>query len=167
MERKWYKETFDPKYGVDKSVLADIDTHHFAETVEEKKSQAMSNVIEFLVWGILLTFCFFYLQTHPAEKISLFSWVEVMRKKVTVWFSHPSSADAELVEKKDQLEKTFQEIILLAGQNSCVEVLTKKNIEESFSKLKAMNLDTFKQQQKAYQTVIGLYYAKAKEPCDK
>ena len=140
---------------------------HFAETLAEKKSQAMSNVIEFCVGGILLVFCFFYLQTHPAEKISLFSGVEVMRKKAAVWFTNPSSADTETLEKKDQLEKTFQEIILLAGQNACVDMPTRISIENSFAKLKAMDLETFRNQQKAYQTVVGLYYTKAKETCEK
>lgn len=130
-----------------------------------KKAQAFSNIIEFAIGMILLTFCWFYLQTHPAEKVSLFSGMEVMRQKVQVLFSSMSAEDAKLFEQKQQLEKTMQEIVLLSKENTCVDAQARKNIEESFSRLKNMDLEMYKKQHKAFNTVVSLYYTKVKEDC--
>lgn len=132
-----------------------------------KKAKAFSNVIEFLIGGILLVFCWFYLQTHPAEKVSLFSGVEVMWQKVQIWFSQMPAEDATLLEQKHSLEKTMQEIVLLSNENSCVDVQTKQNIADSFSRLQAMDLETYKKQHRAFNTVVSLYYTKVKSDCEK
>jgi hypothetical protein len=131
-----------------------------------KKTQAFSNIIEFCIGAILLVFCWFYLQTHPAEKISLFSGVEVMWQKVQIWFSQMPAEDATLLQQKNNLEKTMQEIVLLSKENTCLDADTRKSIADSYGRLQAMDLETYKNQHRAFNTVVSLYYTKVKTACD-
>lgn len=166
MERSGYPETFDPKKMEHQLERANIELEEYEHEFITKKTQAFSNIIEFLIWAILLVFCRFYLQTHPAEKISLFSGVEVMWQKMQVRVSQMSPEDATLLEQKHSLEKTMQEIVLLSKENSCVDAQTKSNIVDSFSRLQAMDLETYKKQQRAFNTVVNLYYTKVKSDCE-
>lgn len=166
MERGGYPETFDTKTVTTKPVRDEIEREEYMHEFATKKAQAFSNIIEFTIGTILLAFCRFYLQTHPAEKVSLFSGVEVMWQKVQIWFSQMSVEDADMLNQKHNLEKTMQEIVLLSRENSCVDAEVKENIAESFARLQAMDLETYKKQQKAFNTVVSLYYTKVKEACD-
>lgn len=167
MKRTWYGESFDQKnvVHVPDSQAADLAAEALTHEFEEKKKQAFSNIIEFAIGVILLTFCRYYLQTHPAEKVSLFSGIEVMRQKTTFWLTNMSAEDTALFEKKQQLEKTFQEIVLLSTENTCVDQPTRSAIAESFQRLQAMDIQSFEQQQSAFATVIGVYYTKVKSDC--
>jgi hypothetical protein len=115
----------------------------------------------------LLVFCWFYLQTHPAEKVSLFSGVEVMWQKVQIWFSQMPAEDATLLEQKNSLEKTMQEIVLLSKENSCVDEEAKKQIANFFSNLQSMDLETYKIKNRAFNSVVSLTYKKLKSDCEK
>lgn len=167
MERSWYPETFDKKSATHEPERENVELDEYMHEFMTKKAQAFSNVIEFFIGAILLVFCWFYLQTHPAEKVSLFSGVEVMWQKVQIWFSQMPAEDATLLEQKQSLEKTMQEIVLLSKENSCVDAQTKQNIADSFSRLQAMDLETYKKQHRAFNTVVSLYYTKVKSDCEK
>ncbi|MDP2669903.1 MAG: hypothetical protein Q8O99_02670 [bacterium] len=88
----------------------------YAEELAVKKKKNVSNIIEFLVGGVLLLFCFSYLQNHPAEKVSLVSGMKLLVQKVSLRVHNFSGADTEVLQEKFQLEKTFQEILFLAEQ---------------------------------------------------
>lgn len=167
MKRLWFPDTFDKGSASNLPTSQDVELNEYIQEFSTKKAQAFSNIIEFLIGIILLTFCWFYLQTHPAEKVSLFSGVEVMWQKVQMWFSHMSEEDATSLQQKDKLEKTMQEIVLLSKENTCVDEKTKQTISDSFAKLQAMDLETYKKQQRAYNSVVSLYYTKVKSDCAK
>lgn len=165
MERSWYDDKFDKQSASLKISPEEMEIHDIAEDLAHKKTLAITNLIEFLVWIILLAFCWFYLQTHPAEKVSLFSWVEMMREKVQMWFSAVPDEDKTIIRQKESLEKTMQEIVLLSKESTCLDEATRSNIEASFSRLQKMDLETYKKQSKAYNTIVWLYYNKVKEGC--
>lgn len=166
MERSWFNDTFNKETAVANISPEEIELRDVAEDLAHKKTQAVTNLIEFIVWIILLAFCRFYLQTHPAEKVSLFSWVEMMREKVQMRFSSVPEEEKTIIRQKDSLEKTMQEIVLLSKENTCLDQATKTNIEASFARLQKMDSETFKKQQKAFNTIVGLYYTKVKEGCE-
>lgn len=167
MERSWYPSTFDVQKWAEKPSVAITELEECLQELAIKKGQAFSNIIELCIGLILLTFCRYYLQTHPAEKVSLFSGVEVMWQKAQIWFSQMSSEDALLLEQKQNLEKTMHEIVLLSKENACVDEVTKQSINDSFTRLQGMDLETYKKQQRAFNTVISLYYTKVKSECEK
>lgn len=164
MQRTWFNEKFDTATAstIDPE---ELELRDIAEDLAHKKTQAVTNLIEFAVWIILLTFCWFYLQTHPAEKVSLFSGVEMMREKVQMWFSAVPEEEKSLIRDKESLEKTMQEIVLLSKESTCLDETTKTNIDASFARLQKMDIETFKKQQKAFTTIVGLYYSKVREGC--
>lgn len=166
MERTGYPESFDTKTAAPIHDISSTEQQYREELLARKK-QIFPNVIEFLVGSILLVFCYFYLQTHPAEKVSLFTWIETMWQKVTLKLKDFSGTDAALHQRKIQVEKTFQEIVFLAEQSTCLDATSRSNIENSYQRLKAMDLATYEKQQRAYDTVIGLYYTKVREECVK
>jgi hypothetical protein len=165
MERSWYDDKFDKETATLKVSPEEMEIRDIAEDLAHKKSLAITNLIEFLVWVILLTFCWFYLQTHPAEKVSLFSGIEMMRNKVQMRFSSVPEEDKTILRQKESLEKTMQEIVLLSKESTCLDKTTKSNIDASFVRLQKMDLESYKKQSKAYNTIVWLYYNKVKEGC--
>jgi hypothetical protein len=89
----------------------------------------------------------------------------MMREKVQMWFSAVPDEDKTIIRQKESLEKTMQEIVLLSNESTCLDETTRSNIEASFSRLQKMDLETYKKQSKAYNTIVGLYYNKVKEGC--
>ncbi len=164
MKRWWYDDNFDTSTA-QKIDPEEIELRDLAEDLAQKKTLAVTNLIEFVVWIILLAFCWFYLQTHPAEKVSLFSGVEMMWDKVQMWFSSVPEEDKTILRQKESLEKTMQEIVLLSKESTCLDEATRSNIDASFSRLQKMDLETYKKQSKAYNTIVWLYYNKVKEGC--
>lgn len=88
-----------------------------------------------------------------------------MWQKVSLRFGDLSGSDVELMQQKFQLEKTFQEIVLLADQNPCLTNQMRAEINESYTSLKEMDLTLYEKQSKAFVTVANLYYTKVRQDC--
>ncbi len=63
----------------------------YAEKLVKRKKKVMMNLVELSIGVVLLIFCFTYLKSHPAEKLSVFSSVDVLVQKVKVALSQRTS----------------------------------------------------------------------------
>jgi hypothetical protein len=92
---------------------ADDKLTKLKENYDKKRKKLSMNVIEFLVGGLLLAFCFNYLADHPAEKSSIVSGIDVLYQKVRVFVSHLTSGKGKLLERKFEMERGFNELIYM------------------------------------------------------
>lgn len=73
---------------------------------------------------------------HPAEKASILSWFEVLRQRVAVYFHKVTNSNAEVLQKKYDYEKTYQELIKMAESKACVDANVLTSLNETFIQLK-------------------------------
>lgn len=165
MERKWYNENFDKDTLKTKGSISEMELEEIKHQHAELKSKLLVNVVEFLVGVILLIFCFTYLQSHPAEKTSLFSGVEVIVHNIEVFFSDLVGWRGEEIEEKYKLEQTFEEMIALARSGECLTTTELEQIERASGSIQSMTLDEFLKKERSVRTTASLFYTKIKNGC--
>lgn len=161
MKREWYPEGFDKKTATIERDRAIIELWNVTQKYEEKKKKMKINVLELLLWWVLLFFCMQYLQQHPAEKIALLSWFEVITQKVTVFFAD----DSKDLQDKYDLERSFTEVIWLAKEWACLPENDIQEIENRLTVLEWMDTATFENQQSAFLNYLRTQYLVVKDAC--
>jgi len=162
MKRNWYPEWFDTRHVQTERDQAIIELGHLTQKYNAKKNKLKVNVLELLVWWILLFFCFQYLQTHPAEKVALLSGFEVITQKVRVFFADESQD----LQWKYDLERSFVEVISLAKEWSCLAVDEIKEIENRLYALEKMDFSTYESQKSAFLNYLRKQYMIVKDWCE-
>ena len=102
---------------------------------KEQKKELRWNVIKFIIGIILLCMCWWYLQWHPAEKTSVFSWFEVLRQKAEVVRQNMIWKNWDLLEDKYSMEKYYKELITMAEWNNCITADQFDELEELYENL--------------------------------
>lgn len=120
------------------------------------KKQLRWNIIKFVIWLILLALSRWYIQKHPAEKVSVFSGFDVLRQKVEVFFHNTFKGNWDLLERKYSLEKYYKELLNMAEWNECLSTDKFNEISETYEQLKAESNETLNETlpwyiQKAYE----------------
>ena len=124
-------------------------------TISEKK-QLKKNIIKFVIWVILLSMSWGYLQKHPAERVSVFSWFEVMFQKVEIFVQNTFGEDGELLERKYSMQKYYKELMKMAENNKCLDTKTITELETLYHNLK-------KEKKEMLESVLPEYTKKAYE----
>ena len=106
------------------------------------KKQLRWNIIKFVIWIILLALSRWYIQKHPAEKVSVFSGFDVLWQKVEVFFHNTFKGNWDLLERKYSLEKYYKELLNMAEWNGCLTTEQYNEISEIYERLKAEDNDT-------------------------
>ena len=85
------------------------------------KKRLIHNLIELVIWLILLWMCYVHLQTHPAEKISFFSWYKVVYQQTEIFFQNLFGHNWEWLRQKYNLESYYQAMVTLSEEKPCVD----------------------------------------------
>jgi len=106
-------------------------------TSEKKamKRKLIHNLIELVIWLVLLGMCYGYLQTHPAEKISFFSWYKVIYQQTEIFFQNIFWKNWEWLRQKYSLESYYQVMITQAEEKPCVNSEIVKDLHETYNDL--------------------------------
>ena len=108
---------------------------------KDQKKEFKWNIIKFIIWIVLLWMCRWYLQNHPAEKVSVFSWFEVLRQKVEVVWHNRFSSNWDLLENKYSIEKYYKELITMAENNPCITSEQFNDLETTYKNLQSEDKD--------------------------
>jgi len=106
------------------------------------KKQLKWNIVKFVIWLILLALSRWYIQKHPAEKVSVFSGFDVLRQKVEVFFHNTFKGNWDLLERKYSLEKYYKELLNMAEWNECLDTDQFNEISKTYEQLKTENNET-------------------------
>lgn len=112
---------------------------------KEEKKFIRKNLIKLVVWLILLSFSFFYIQNHPAEKASIFSGFEVLWQRAVVSVRKITNTDSELFQKKYDYQKTYQELISMTKNQWCSDPNILIEINATYRSLKKENIKTLEE----------------------
>ena len=121
--------------------------------ISEKKAmkrKLIHNLIELVVWVALLVMCYGYLQTHPAEKISFFSWYKVIYQQTEIFFQNIFGKNGELLKQKYSLESYYQVMITQAEEKPCVDPELVKNLHETYAALQEEPKNTLEHELEYY-----------------
>ena len=106
--------------------------------ISEKKSmkkKLINNLIELVVGLVLLWMCYGYLQTHPAEKISFFSWYKVIYQQTEIFFQNLFGKNGELLRQKYNLESYYQVLITLSEEKPCIDSEVVEDLHKTYNSL--------------------------------
>ena len=112
---------------------------------KEEKKFIRKNLIKLVIWLILLSFSFFYIQNHPAEKASIFSGFEVLWQRAVVSVRKITNTDSELFQKKYDYQKTYQELIRMTKNQWCSDPNILIEINATYRSLKKENIKTLEE----------------------
>ena len=107
--------------------------------ISEKKTikkKLVHDCIELVIWLILLWMCYWYLQTHPAEKVSFFSWYKVIYQQTEIFFQNVFGKNGDLLKQKYNLESYYQVMITQAEEKPCVNPEVVKDLHDTYAALK-------------------------------
>ena len=99
------------------------------------KKKLVHNVIELIIWLILLGMSYVYIQSHPAEKVSFFSWYKVIYQQSEIFFQNLFGKNWDLLRQKYNLESYYQVMITLAEEKRCVDSEVVKELHETYAAL--------------------------------
>jgi len=142
-----------------------IKEQEFTARFDEKKKRFRMNLIEFIIWLILLSFAFNYLKNHPAERTSMFAGIEVLFQRAEIFITNITGDDGGILEEKHQLERYYKELISTMENGKCADLATIDAANERYKDLINLNIDEYKQNIQVYQWYAGTYAAKIKENC--
>lgn len=106
--------------------------------ISEKKAmkkKLIHNLIELVIWLILLWMCYGYLQSHPAERISFFSWYKVIYQQTEIFFQNLFGKNGEWLKQKYSLESYYQVMITQAEEKPCVNPEVVKDLHKTYEAL--------------------------------
>ena len=99
------------------------------------KKKLRNNIIELVIWLVLLWMCYVYIQNHPAEKISFFSWYKVIYQQTEIFFQNLFGHNGEWLRQKYSLESYYQVMITQAEEKPCVDPEVVKDLHETYTAL--------------------------------
>ena len=93
-----------------------------------------------IIWLVLFYVIVIY-SKHPAEKVSVFSGFEVLTKSRN-FFQNTFGNNWELLERKYSMEKYYKELIKMAENNKCIDLLVLQEIQDTYQDLKKEKLSS-------------------------
>ncbi|MDR3168308.1 MAG: hypothetical protein LBU27_00660 [Candidatus Peribacteria bacterium] len=99
------------------------------------KKKFLHNIVKFILGLLLLTLCFTYLQSHPAERISFFSGFKVIFQNAEIFFQNLFGKNGDLLKQKYSLESYYEALISLSEEKPCVEASLIKDLHTTYEKL--------------------------------
>ena len=99
------------------------------------KKRLRNNLIELVIGLILLWMCYVYIQNHPAEKISFFSWYKVIYQQTEIFFQNLFGHNGDLLKQKYSLESYYQVMITQSEEKPCVDPEVVKDLHETYAAL--------------------------------
>ena len=99
------------------------------------KKKLIHNLIELVIWLGLLWMCYGYIESHPAEKVSFFSWYKVIYQQTEIFFQNLFGKNGEWLRQKYSLESYYQVLITLSEEKPCVDPEIVKDLHETYAAL--------------------------------
>jgi len=102
-----------------------------------------NNVIKFVIWLVLLFFCFLYIKKYPAEKVAIFSWFDVMIQRAEIVFNKIlKTNNADALKSKFEYEQNYDWLIKIAEANWCNDANLIKEMKDTLEGLKNEEMKT-------------------------
>lgn len=131
------------------------------EKLTYKKKRFRINTIELILGVIFLVISFQYLQTHPAERISVFSSIDSMVTKVENLFGTNSNIENQ----KSELEWLYRGVLSLSEKEGCTAPDLQKQITVRLNQLNNISEKEYSEQYKWFKTNLEIYAKQLVQLC--
>ena len=112
-----------------------MTTENFISEKQAMKKRLIYNFVELVIGLFLLWMCYQYIQTHPAEKISFFSWYKVIYQQTEIFLQNIFGKNGDLLKEKYDLESYYQVLITLSEEKSCVSPELVEDLHSTYQNL--------------------------------
>ena len=99
------------------------------------KKKLITNIVELIIWLVLLWMCYAYIQTHPAEKISFFSGYKVIYQQTEIFFQNLFWQNGDILRQKYNLESYYHALINLSESKPCVDPSIRADLHSTYEAL--------------------------------
>lgn len=147
-------------------VTEDDSVLEMRKSLQEKKKRFRMNVVEFIIWCILLVIAFNYLKTHPAEKTSIFAWVEVLIQKAEVFLGNITGKNWDEVKKQHNLERYFKDLISTMESGNCVDEKVLEQAKKRYESLQNFSSEQFVKSKQVYEWYARSFANKIQSSCN-
>ncbi|GHV25634.1 hypothetical protein FACS1894176_04610 [Bacteroidia bacterium] len=103
--------------------------------MKEIKKNFLQNIVKFILGLFLLSICYGYLQSHPAEEISFFSGFKVIFQNAEIFFQNLFGKNGDLLRQKYSLESYYQALISLSEEKPCVDPQLIQELHDTYNQL--------------------------------
>ena len=164
MKREWYEEDFNKEKMEQEDWKWTPISTVYKKYVSKRKKFGM-NVIEFVVGLALLWVCGRYLSNHPAERISLFSWIGDFVERTQLMFQKDSWS-AEDLTRKNQLMTLYSELLEIGENSSCLSASDIESIRSTQELIDSKPIEEFVQREQSYNAIASIFMSKISEECE-
>ena len=130
------------------------------------KKKLMHDLIELVIWLTLLWMCYGYIQSHPAEKVSFFSWYKVIYQQTEIFFQNLFGKNWEILKEKYNLESYYQVLITLSEEKSCIDAQLVEELHTTYKNLVNEPKNTLEQTLPDYINKQYEFDLKLRQECD-
>ncbi len=84
------------------------------------KRKIIVNIIELILWSIMLFICYCYVTLNSAEKTNFISGLDVLKHKVEILFGNVIGKwDSSQAQAQQSMIRNYREILLFAKEKAC------------------------------------------------
>lgn len=129
------------------------------------KKRLHTNIIQLIIWIVLLIIAFRYLNNHQAEKINLISWFDGIQKKIIVLREKYTSWKDAFIETQFKLKQQMQELQKSFAQANCSQQIDTTTLQKELNNISEDNVTEFESKQEHYLLIISQYYSLLTKHC--
>jgi len=145
----------------------DIENKIIDEKLQAKKKRFWINTIELILWVFFLIISFQYIQTHPAEKNSVFSSVDSLFSKIHNLTGGLLWSDTDLDKQKDELVDIYQTLLTQITLRECGDDTLMNKVTVRLNQLQNLTAEQFSKQHSAFRNYAGIYADEIARECVK
>lgn len=108
---------------------------------KEQRNMFYWNIVKFVVGIALLSISYWYIQNHPAERVSIMSGFSVMYEKWQLFVYDLLWKDTTVLRQKHRLDQYYQEIIRVAEHKWCTAPDLLRDIHETYNTFSHLTLE--------------------------
>lgn len=126
------------------------------------------NICQLILWAIMLTMSYNYVNAHDAEKTNFISGLSVLKQKIyTTYQSVIWKWNTSDYERQQDMIRNFKELTSYLEQSQCEISIPLNQVKERLAFLNAMTASEYKNQALSYSSFASQVYTEMQEKCRK
>lgn len=125
----------------------------------------LKNFLQLVVWIVLLWFAYQYLLSHPAEKTSIVSWIQILWQKAQIIFYGLIWGDSALLDDKYKVERSLKELMNTMETSKCLTMDDYNKVKEVLETVKKMDNALYKLKRFEVYNFMNVYMEKINKEC--
>lgn len=128
------------------------------------KKKVIINIIELVLWAIMLYICYLYISLNSAEKINFLSGMDVFKQKVVMWVGNlVGKWNSSQAEVQQSMIRTYKEILSFAKEKNCNTSFSMLQVETFITEISGLSPIEYAQKEAYYTNHAAQLYNELKK----